>query len=56
LANHFKTNFALHKYHGYALSDLNEMVPWERKIYIIQVLNNMEEEKNAQNNENNLLA
>jgi hypothetical protein len=34
LPNFFKTNFAMMQHHKYSLSDLENMVPWERAIYI----------------------
>ena len=34
LLNHFKTNFALMQHHKYSLYDLENMIPWERFIYI----------------------
>lgn len=34
LLNHFKTNFALMQHHKYSLYDLENMIPWERHIYI----------------------
>lgn len=34
LLNHFKTNFALMQHHKYSLYDLENMISWERYIYI----------------------
>jgi hypothetical protein len=34
LMNHYKTNFALVQYHKYSLRELEDMIPWERFIYI----------------------
>lgn len=34
LANHYKTNFALMQHHKYSLSELEQMIPWERYLYI----------------------
>lgn len=34
LVNHFKTNFALIHHHKYNLSDIENMIPWERFVYI----------------------
>jgi hypothetical protein len=34
LLNYFKTNFALMQHHKYNLSDLENMLPWERIVYI----------------------
>jgi hypothetical protein len=40
-----KTNFSLQKYHNYSLTELEAMMPWERKILITQVTMWLEEEK-----------
>lgn len=40
-----KTNFGLQKYHNYTLSELEAMMPWERKTLITQVMMWLEEEK-----------
>jgi hypothetical protein len=34
LMNFYKTNFALVQHHKYSLSDIENMLPWERMIYI----------------------
>ena len=34
LPNFFKTNFAMMQHHKYNLSDIENMMPWERAIYI----------------------
>jgi hypothetical protein len=34
LMNYYKTNFALMQHHKYSLSDVENMMPWERYIYI----------------------
>jgi hypothetical protein len=34
LMNYFQTNFNLMQHHKYSLSDIENMVPWERQIYI----------------------
>lgn len=34
LMNHYKTNFALMQHHKYSLAELENMIPWERFIYI----------------------
>ena len=34
LANYYKTNFSLMQFHKYSLSDLENMIPWERYVYI----------------------
>jgi 3-methyladenine DNA glycosylase AlkD len=34
LMNHFKTNFSLMQHHKYNLSDIENMMPWEKFVYI----------------------
>jgi hypothetical protein len=34
LMNFFKTNFSLMQHHKYSLSDLENMMPWEKFIYV----------------------
>lgn len=34
LMNHYKTNFALMQYHKYSLTELENMIPWEKYLYV----------------------
>ena len=34
LFNYFKTNFAMMQHHKYSLTELDNMIPWEREIYV----------------------
>ena len=34
LLNYYKTNFAMVQHHKYSLTELEEMMPFERDIYI----------------------
>jgi len=34
LLNHYKTNFAMMQHHKYSLTELDDMMPFEREIYI----------------------
>jgi|TARA_R110000868_G_C10853339_1_gene760966 3-methyladenine DNA glycosylase AlkD len=45
LGNYFKTNFALMQHHKYSLTELENMIPWEREIYITLLVNHLEEER-----------
>lgn len=45
LGNHYKMNFALMQYHKYALADLQEMIPFEREVYVAMLIKFLEEEK-----------
>ena len=44
LVNHMKTNFALMQHHKYSLTELENMMPWEREIYITLLTQYIEEE------------
>lgn len=45
LANFYKMNFALMQYHKYSLSDIENMIPFEREIYVAMLIKYLEEEK-----------
>lgn len=51
LASYYKTNFSLMQHHKWSLTEINDMLPWEREIYITLLQNYIEEEtlKNQQN-------
>ena len=44
LSNHFQTNFALMQHHKYSLNELNDMMPWERNVYVTMLLQFIDEE------------
>jgi|TARA_B100000035_G_scaffold3560_1_gene3128 hypothetical protein len=44
LVAYFKINFALMQFHKYSLSDVENMVPWERDIYVGLLRQHIEEE------------
>ena len=44
LEAYFRTNFALMQYHKYSLSDLENMMPWEREVYVTMLQQYIEEE------------
>ena len=44
LANYYKTNFSLMQHHKYSLSELDNMMPWERDIYVSMLIQYIEEE------------
>ena len=46
LGNYYKTNFALIQHHKYSLTELENMIPWERDLYISFLMQHLEEEKN----------
>ena len=44
LANIITTNFNLMQHHNYSLTELDNMIPWEREIYINLVVKHVAEE------------
>ena len=44
LASYYKLNFALMQHHKYSLTELENMIPWEREIYLALLQNYIEEE------------
>ena len=45
LENYFRLNFALMQYHKYSLTELENMMPWERDIYVGLLQQHLEEEE-----------
>jgi len=48
LVSYYKINFALMQHHKYSLSDIENMIPWEREIYL-SLLKQYIEEENLKN-------
>jgi len=48
IVSYFKINFALMQHHKYSLSDIENMIPWERDIYL-SLLEQYIEEENLKN-------
>jgi hypothetical protein len=44
LANMLESNFAMMQHHKYSLSDIESMLPWERRVYIEMLVNHVKEE------------
>jgi len=44
LEYYFRTNFALMQYHKYSLTELENMMPWEREVYVTMLQQHIEEE------------
>ena len=44
LESYFKTNFALIQHHKYSLTELENMIPWEREVYLTLLQQYIEEE------------
>ena len=54
LESYFKTNFALMRHHKYSLTELENMIPWEREVYLTLLQQYIEEENLKAQQENGL--
>tara|TARA_B100000902_G_scaffold388299_1_gene433670 strand:- start:795 stop:977 length:183 start_codon:yes stop_codon:yes gene_type:complete len=54
LASYYKINFALVQHHKYSLTELENMIPWEREIYLTLLQQYIEEENLKQQQESGL--
>ena len=52
LENYYKINFALVQYHKYSLTEIENLIPWERDIYIGLLQQHLEDEKLKQQQAN----
>jgi|TARA_Y100001938_G_C7983386_1_gene375586 hypothetical protein len=48
LEAYFRLNFALIQYHKYSLTEIENMMPWERDIYVELLSQHLKEEKEKQ--------
>lgn len=44
LVNYYKTNFTMMQEHKYSLTEIENMLPWEREIYIGMLVDYIEKE------------
>jgi len=52
LESYYKTNFGLMQHHKYSLTEIENMIPWERDIYV-GLLNEYIEEENLKARQQN---
>jgi len=52
LESYFKLNFALMQYHKYSLTEIENMIPWERDIYVALLQQHIEEENEKVRSQN----
>jgi|TARA_A100001201_G_scaffold18572_1_gene21056 hypothetical protein len=45
LESYYETNFALMQHHKYSLTELENMLPWEREVYIALLQNYLEDQR-----------
>jgi|TARA_R100000005_G_C4901167_1_gene143263 hypothetical protein len=48
LLNLYQVNFALMQHHKYSLTELENMMPWERDVYVNLLLAHLKEEEARQ--------
>ena len=53
LESYFKLNFALMQHHKYSLTEIENMMPWERDIYL-GLLNQYIEDENLKSKQANM--
>ena len=52
LESYYKLNFALIQHHKYSLTEIENMIPWERDVYVGLLQAHLEEEKLKQQQAN----
>jgi hypothetical protein len=45
LESYFKLNFSLIQYHKWSLTEIENLIPWERDVYVILLKQHLEEEE-----------
>ncbi len=45
LAAYFQVNFNLMQHHGYSLDEVENLLPWEREVYINLLIKHLKDEK-----------
>ena len=45
MANYYDTTFALVQHHKYSITDLDNLIPYERDIYVAMLAAHLKEEK-----------
>lgn len=53
LENYYRLNFALIQYHKWSLTEIQDMIPWERDVYVELLKQHLEEEKMKQQAQSN---
>lgn len=45
LANFYKVNFNLMQHHKWSLTEIENLLPWERDVYVMLLIRHLEEER-----------
>ena len=53
LESYYKVNFALMQHHKYSLTEIENMMPWEKEVYVTLLQQYLEEEKLKQQQSGN---
>jgi hypothetical protein len=53
LESYFKLNFSLMQYHKYSLTEIENLIPWERDVYVELLKQHIEEEESKQKQQSN---
>jgi hypothetical protein len=53
LANLYQVNFAMMQHYKYSLTELEEMMPWEREIYVSLLMKHINDENERIKNQQN---
>ena len=48
ISNYYQTNFNLMQHHKYSLAEVENLIPWEREIYIMLLMEHIKEENEKQ--------
>ncbi len=51
VTNYYTTNFNLMQHHKYSLAEVENLIPWEREIYLMLLMKYIEEENERQKRE-----
>jgi hypothetical protein len=44
LKNLYETNFVMVQHHKYSLTEIENMMPWEREVYVGMLVNHVQEQ------------
>ena len=45
LYNHYNTKFQLMQHHKYSLTEIDDMIPWEKEVYLSMLIEHLKEEE-----------
>ena len=51
ISNYYQTNFNLIQHHKYSLAEVENLIPWEKEIYLMLLIKYVEEENKRQKRE-----